>query len=659
MVNGPDPVHGDRYRRYGIQLRCSDGIDLTPLAQTLDLSELDIMTIRDLAGMGAGLDDSCLIAMLLLMFAAMADGSVCLQLDKIGRRRPSGRLTDPDLRGLGDGFVNRLNAGRYDRLIDRTGAGAFQPLVLDGSSGHPLLYFQRFHYHERRLKRRLDRFLARPAAAHPSLATADAILDDLYGDDAVIRKGVGGDPVVRDSYQVDAIRAAMVQPLLVISGGPGTGKTSLLANMLRALVRSGLDASRILLAAPTGRAAQRMGDALSANLATIAKPDRHDRQLSGMRASTLHRLLVFSKRLGGFVYSLRRALPADVVLVDEVSMIDLAMMDRLFQAIDPRQTRVILLGDKDQLPSVDAGAVFADLKPIEHQAGGRHFVELRNVYRAGGRLLQLARAINAGASIALDPIGFEKALQLPDGQWAFVDTDRRVEMELKLEQWCRHHYTHPPAKGVDSYVDLVGKLNRLVVENDPLAWDEHPTLQERLFAFSNQCRVLTLLRRGPQGAAWFNDRIGDHVRRLSDPDSDPDGRLFSGALLMVTRNDDARGLRNGDVGVVLRQSGGGYQVVFWRSGRVLSVPAAGVVGWDLAFAMTVHKSQGSEYADTLLVLPDDPGHRLLTREILYTAATRAARSLIVCGTAAAFYTALQRKITRHSGLIFNPPPPAR
>jgi exodeoxyribonuclease V alpha subunit len=120
---------------------------------------------------------------------------------------------------------------------------------------------------------------------------------------------------------------------------------------------------------------------------------------------------------------------------------------------------------------------------------------------------------------------------------------------------------------------------------------------------------------------------------------------------MITRNDHARGLTNGDIGVVMAQYGGGYQVFFNRSGSLTSIPAARLSDWDLAFAMTVHKSQGAEFEDALLVLPDDPLHRLLTREIIYTAATRAARSLIIYGAASAFQTALQRKIVRQSGLI--------
>ena len=175
-------------------------------------------------------------------------------------------------------------------------------------------------------------------------------------------------------------------------------------------------------------------------------------------------------------------------------------------------------------------------------------------------------------------------------------------------------------------------------------------LLNRLFTFAYQCRILTVLRRGRTGARWINARIAAGLRQILDPDGNPDDRLFNGALIMITRNDYTRDLFNGDVGLVMPQSDGMYQVYFKRTGGIVSFPASGLSDWDLAFAMTVHKSQGSEFDDTLLVLPEDSNHRLLTREIVYTAATRASRRLIVYGTMTAFQTALKRKIQRQSGL---------
>jgi exodeoxyribonuclease V alpha subunit len=169
---------------------------------------------------------------------------------------------------------------------------------------------------------------------------------------------------------------------------------------------------------------------------------------------------------------------------------------------------------------------------------------------------------------------------------------------------------------------------------------------------AHRFRVLTVVRRGPTGAEGVNVRVANRLRRHLDPGADPAKQLFNGALIMITRNDYERDLYNGDVGLVLRDAhDGAYHAYFKRGQAIVVFPASGLPDWDLAFAMTVHKSQGSEFEDTLLLLPEDPMHRLLTREIIYTAVTRASKRLIICGTQAAFYNALDRKIQRDSGLI--------
>ena len=224
-------------------------------------------------------------------------------------------------------------------------------------------------------------------------------------------------------------------------------------------------------------------------------------------------------------------------------------------------------------------------------------------------------------------------------------------MNRHLDRWVMHQYVQQKKGTPDSYVDLLHQLNRLAGPSDTIDVDERTKMLNQLFTFAYQCRILTVLRHGRTGARWINDRIAAGLRQILDPGSNPHNRLFHGALIMITRNDYTRGLYNGDAGVVLRRPDGMYRVYFKRSGETVAFPASGLSDWDLAFAMTVHKSQGSEFEDTLLFLPEDPGHRLLTREIIYTAATRASRRLIIYGTAAAFQTALKRKIQRQSGLM--------
>ena len=651
MVDNQKETQRDRLRRFGIDAGHTDTSGLPILFADLGLSDLDLMTIRDLAQCGPEPADDGLIGMLGLMFSTLGEGSLCLVLDKEHLKKTVQQTADPAVLKLVTGFMCRLDEGRYDKLIDRTGSGDFKPMVLDDTTGRRLLYFQKFHYHERRLKQRLKAFLALNGDRKLPDESIQAVIEALYRDGAVIRKGANENPIVRDPFQVDAIRAALAAPLLIVSGGPGTGKTSLLVNILRALVRTGTDPSRIMLTAPTGRAAQRMSETLMANLATIAAPDSGDLRLGRLRGSTLHKLLVYRNRTGSFLFGERRFIPADVIAVDEVSMVDVVMMDRLFQAIQPGRTRVILIGDKDQLPSVEAGSVLADMSPAAGSAFANHFVELRNVYRSAGQLLELAQAINNGHPVSLKPMAFDRALNLEARRWAFVTAGDGDAMNRHIDHWVTHQYVQQKNGNAGSYVELVQQLIRLTVSPEPMDGEKRTDLLNRLFTFAYQCRILTVLRHGRTGARWVNDRIAAGLRQILDPDGNPDHCLFNGAMIMITRNDYTRDLFNGDVGLVMGQSNGMHQVYFKRSGGIVSFPASGLTDWDLAFAMTVHKSQGSEFDDTLLLLPDDPMHRLLTREIIYTAATRASRRLIVYGTIAAFQTALKRKIQRQSGLM--------
>jgi exodeoxyribonuclease V alpha subunit len=619
---------------------------LTMLFEQLSLTDLDQMTIGDLLRHGQGAEDAGVAVILALMFAALSEGSLCLDLDRQSIIQSLGEGMDADVDDQINAFLCRLEQGAYDGLIDRGGQGDFKPLVLDHRSGRQLLYFQKFHYHEQRLKHRLDMMLqprAQGGGGDDQVLTQ--IIDDLYQEPTIIRKGAGGVPIDKDPSQIDAIRAALSTPLLVVSGGPGTGKTSLLVNILRALVRTGTDPGRILLAAPTGRAAQRMTEALHANLASIARLEPGEQRLGQLSGSTLHKLLIYNSRRGGFRYGETCSLPADVVAVDEVSMVDVVMMDHLFQAIDPARTKVILIGDKDQLPSVEAGSVLADISAAAHPFMTNHLVVLKKVYRSAGKLLDLARSINAGKSVGLPSVDFAGAVAQPSGNWSFVAATDRDQLNRHLDRWLWHHFFEPPDDHAHSYVDGVNQVAALPADSQARRdWIN------RLFAFVHRCRILTVVRHGPTGMQWINNRIAGALKPCLDPDASPQSRLFNGALIMITRNDYDRELFNGDVGVVLRQPDGGYRAWFRRVNGIEAFPAAGLTDCELAFAMTVHKSQGSEFDDTLLILPEDSKHRLLTREIIYTAATRAAKRLIIHGSEAAFQTALRRKIQRQSGL---------
>ena len=634
------------------------------LFEHLALDDLGRMIIDDLMRRAPDRNDAALMTALALMFAALNDGSLCVNLDtavadvRVNDEMASLLAAQMRLFGI------RLERGDYRRLVhddtlrrgedpgDEIDMHGFKPLVMDVAGGRRLLYFQKFYFHERRLKSRLAAFWSQTAQRPLPPAEIARIVDGLYASSSVIRKGTALTAIARDPYQEAAIRAALVAPLIVVSGGPGTGKTSLLVNMLRALVRTGTDPSRILLAAPTGRAAQRMTEALTASLATIKTPDAGDRALSQLSGATLHKTLVYRRRRNGFLHGAQRPLPADVVAVDEVSMVDVVMMDHLFQAVDPDRTRLILLGDKDQLPSVDAGSVLADM-PHTVGSGVDAFVELKNVYRSSGALTDLARTINAGRPLSLEPVDFETALKMGQHRWAFVHADDSTRFPQYVDLWIDHQYRRLRPDGHSGFVGLVQHLKVLYDDdrNGSTGENERQHLLDAVFERVWRCRILTALRRGPHGARDINAYIAGRFRRELDPDAAPQDRLFAGAVIMITRNDYQRSLFNGDIGVVLPDTRSTCQVYFRRGHRLVAFPTSGLPEWEYGWAMTVHKSQGSEFDDAWLILPEDPEHRLLTREIVYTAATRAARRLILYGTPTAFHNALKRKILRQSGMV--------
>ncbi|HSO18319.1 MAG TPA: AAA family ATPase, partial [Desulfosarcina sp.] len=483
--------------RFGIAAGPPASSALAVLFERWELSDLDLMTIGDLMRCARASDDPELAAMLGAMFVSRAQGSLCLRLDEAHLFAAVPQAAEAPVRAWLQGFLRAMDSGRYDTLIDRTGAGAYKPLILDAATGRRLIYFQKFHFHEQRLKRRLASFPVRRSDDRLPAAAIDAVIEELYADSSVIRSRTGGDPIMRDPFQMTAIRKALTASLLVVSGGPGTGKTSLLANLLRALVRTGTDPSKIVLTAPTGRAAQRMTEALAVNLSTILEPDARDRALEGLTGSTMHKLLVYNRRTGGFVFGPDRPLAADVVAVDEVSMVDVVMMDRLFQAIDPARTRVMLIGDKDQLPSVEAGSVLADLNPAGGSGFPAHFVELAHVYRSSGQLLDLAHAINQGREIPLDPVELPAAMDLDAGNWAFVAARSDDALQQDLDHWAARQYLETAGSGQFSYVDLVQGLEGEMHAGDASDENGRQPLLEALFQFAHRCRVLTVMRRGP------------------------------------------------------------------------------------------------------------------------------------------------------------------
>ncbi len=480
-------------------------------------------------------------------------------------------------------------------------------------------------------------------------------------DDALAAVGgtKGATPLVDE--QVAALRAALVNPLTVIAGGPGSGKTSIVVALLRALARMGVPMDRIALAAPTGRAAQRIKESVSAALARLENPAQPDvdlaRDFTG--ATTLHRLLgIRSGRLRGLeadapTYFSDWRLPHKVVVVDEASMIDLLLMEQLAAAV-PDDARLILLGDADQLPSVQVGAVLRELVAGAPTATRR----LARSHRmspqdpAGAAILRVAMSVNAGAPVTDDAPVHERATDLH-----LLGFERLAANKLGtfLDRW------HREILRADD--EMAAALDHLCVVDDkkmlPDQIGRDATTVKALLATHAAARILCLTRTaGRNTSADAINRLL-HVRVAAAALARGAGEgvttapFIPGEPVIVLRNDHARELSNGDLGVVLRvrvARGEVLGVAFPRQDLIVVHALDDLDGnVALAFALTVHKAQGSEYDRVALVLPETDVP-LLSREILYTALSRARRGVVVIGDPDLFALGAGRTLTRTSGI---------
>lgn len=497
---------------------------------------------------------------------------------------------------------------------------AFSPFVLDPAQRRFWLW--RNWRHERRLADGLCERGTRGSALQRALVDAD--VDVLFA----------GSDARRTADQRTAVAAVPGARLFVLTGGPGTGKTTTVVRMLLMLLRHAVacglpERPSIALAAPTGKAARHLAAAIARGKAELAARLPADGAFAGLldaipheRAETLHRLLGFRPQANGFAYGASQPLPADVVVVDEASMVDLATMRQLVDALAP-SSLLVLLGDPDQLASVDAGSVLADIVAGAHSEVSPlrgQVVALREVWRAAGPLLASIAAIRDGDT------GW--STRAGDGTQGIVlhECDDAKKLHGRIDAWLDRH-AHAHARlfgGIDAGAAL---------------------------ALVRETQVLCALREGPFGAAGVNARIVETLAARHGFDAA--STWYHGRPVVVTRNDYSHGLFNGDVGITL-DGADGLRVWFpgsardggdWRSfsPRVLAA-------CQTAWAITIHRSQGSEYGDVAVVLPPDAQHRLLSRELLYTAVSRARRSVELWATADALQAALARRVARHGGL---------
>jgi len=547
--------------------------DLEVQTEPRSFSRLDVAFARFLSRRTTGFDPQQKQAFETIVMTASYEqnqGHSCIQIDDNARALL-----------LASGLVGPNPESKADPL----------PLVIEQDR----LYLHRYWNYENRLALQIK---AMTQAEHP-IEKLDALLDRYFD--------------MRDETddQREAAKMAAKQSFSIITGGPGTGKTFTVVKILALLQELAEQPLHIALAAPTGKAAMRLQESIGFSKAKLPCSETIKNRIPET-VTTLHRLLGAMPPSPYFRHNADKPLVYDLVVVDEASMVDLALMSKLLDALKPG-ARLILLGDKDQLASVESGAVLADLAMAESLQNNVY--TLKKSHRFGGAIKELAEAVN----FQQDELAWQILSDGGDGAVQCLDED---------------------------LIDYVAAQ-----QADYLQLAKADAEFERIFQAFSRFQVLCSNRQGKNSVADINDRVEQKLAEQKRIDLS--GLWYPGRPIMVTQNNPALHLYNGDIGICMPDSfsAGKLMVFFQRvDGSVKKYLPARVPHCETVFAMTIHKSQGSEFEEVLIVLPETI-NPVLTKELLYTAITRAKKTIKLVAGEAVFTATVRQKIERVTGLV--------
>lgn len=599
------------------------------------LSEMDIHFARFIIGIH-GKEDREVFLGAALLTKATATGDICLSLSAVSDTvLADGKAgQDPIQCPLLSVWSRKL---LESRAVGRP--GDFAPLILDDENR---LYLYRYWEYEQTL----------------SEAIKQRIQEEFIDIDYLhLKKGMerlfpeateaGG------NWQKIASLIAVLKRFSVISGGPGTGKTFLIAKILALILeQSGEKKVRILLSAPTGKAAARLMETIQRAKNSL-NTDPWVKTAIPDEAYTLHRMLQTLPDSPYFRYDRKNPLPADVVVVDEASMVDLALMSKLIQAVPPN-SRLILMGDKDQLASVEAGSVLGD---ICDRNNIHDFSDIfcKRAEEITGEKLKRPNGRGSGTSGLQDCIAILKKsyrFAADSGIGAFSRAVNGADAETALKLLRDPEEMNIERVAVSSPKDASAMLTDMVTDGyAPYLQTHEPMEALELF---KRFKILCAHRRGTWGVMAVNRQVEESLlgAGLIKPRRHPD-TWYSGRPVLVTQNDYDRELFNGDIGITLPLPGSARDdlYVFFRGpdGNFRRFAPHALPEHETAFAMTIHKSQGSEFESILLILPEKDSP-VLTRELIYTGITRAKKRAVVWSKENILELAISKKITRTSGL---------
>jgi len=565
-----------------------------------------------------------------LLSRSTRDGNICLPLEDIAGMPFPGTedweipLVFPELNLLHDTLKTSGVVGE---------PGQYRPLILDNKQR---LYLFRYWDYQDRLSRALKHRITKDQEI-PHMPFLKEGLERYFS-------------TSEDSEEIDwqkvAALTALMKKFTVISGGPGTGKTTTVAAILGLILElAPTGGVRMALTAPTGKAAARLKDAIERAKDSLNCSDAIKTGLS-VETSTLHRILGSIPYSPHFRHNERHRLQVDVAVVDEASMVDLALMTKFIMAL-PDDCRVILLGDKDQLASVEAGAVLGDIcdtgeaygftkrycEKIEEITGYKlsepHGTSAKN--ELPDCIVQLTKSHRFAPNSGISRIS--RAINAGDGQAA-------LEL-LKHGGFDDIEWQSLPLP--DSLCSVFGTT----IAREYGGYLAADNIEDAFRQFTN-FRILCAVREGPYGVKEINT-LSEQILAGKDL-IDPDPQWYEGRPVMITRNDYTLRLFNGDVGLAVKEKDGTRRIAFaMPDATICRFQPFRIPAHETVFAMTIHKSQGSEFDRVLIILPDNYSP-VLTRELLYTGITRAKTHVTICGTEQVFLWAVSRRIRRKSGL---------
>jgi exodeoxyribonuclease V alpha subunit len=564
-----------------------------------------------------------------LVSSATRQGHTCLDLSTIAEKvlsEDDGEpFVYPELHEWCDVLLKSHVVGR---------PGDYKPLILD--RGCRLYLFRYWEYQER---------LAELIRRRVHAVGGDVNISRLK--DGLSRLFPETQPEGIDWQQVAAYTSVMKR-FSVISGGPGTGKTNTVARILALLIeQSDQESPRIALCSPTGKGAARLQEAIQSAKRTMNCPESVKAAIPN-ESSTIHRLLGTIPDSPYFRHHERNRFPLDICVVDEASMVDLALMSKLFQALEP-QTRLILLGDKDQLASVEAGAVLGDICDTgrRHRFSSSFYQGLKEVLPyelplemvereepgLGDCIVTLTKSFRFAKDSGISILS--RAVNSGDGDlaWNLVTGGEYEDI-----QWRRL----PPSRGLHQALRerVIGGFGDTLKTSDP----------KGMFGLLDRFRILCALRDGPYGVHAINS-VAEQILR-GDGLIPTNERWYRGRPILINRNDYNLRLFNGDMGVLLQdpEANNALRAYFTTSeGRLRTIHPVRLPEHETVYAMTVHKSQGAEFNQVLVILPDRDSP-VLARELIYTGITRTRENVEIWGDEAVFKRAVARHTERMSGL---------